>query len=198
MAKLNKTKLNKEILIKRPDVLYNSWWLEKFKNKFLVKGKKALIERAIDIAFIEIKKQTNQSPIKYFYKGMTYIKPLVRVLGKRKGEFKIDIPTPLDIKSQWYTAIKFIVKSTRNRQFLSLDKKLIEEFLTNPYIITELQLLEQINKKWETKKIRNKKMKMIKIDENNEVETTNFLLNTYKNNIKQIIDSRVNSRKRWI
>jgi len=50
-------------------------------------GKKTIVEDAVQSAFIGLKRENSSTPIKFLYKGITYIKPVLSIAKRRKGKY---------------------------------------------------------------------------------------------------------------
>jgi ribosomal protein S7 len=72
------------------EIIYESWWLSKFINKFIVSGKKTLAEKHVYTAFATINnlfgQHTPQGPVTILYDALERLKPIMDCTFIRKGK----------------------------------------------------------------------------------------------------------------
>jgi len=155
-----KTKTKKQIFITTNDVFFYSGHLQKFINKFMRCGKKKIIESAVRLAFLNIKKQLKYSPIVLFYSGVIYSKSVVTVVKKRQGRQYLNVPTIVPIKKQILLALKNIVMAIRTKKKGNLSKKIETEFVSKPYV--KKYLKNMIIKAKDKRKAKAEKERLLK------------------------------------
>lgn len=80
---------------------FNSFWIQKILNRFMINGKKATIEKEFFLCFKELKKISN-TPLFLIFGVLQKSLPLVGLkkvkgkgrISKRKGRRKIRVPFP--------------------------------------------------------------------------------------------------------
>jgi len=150
------------------DPLYKSYWYSKFVNKFMLDGKKHIIEKIISQVWYDFKLKHKLKPILILFVSLHKIKPLMGTIPKRLGKIWKQVPVPLTPRRQLVIALKWLVQQIKFEPELNLRAKIIRTFT---------KLLQ--------KKSKNKRA------------DTSDLIRTKRLHYYQIIKDRVNTRFRW-
>ena len=128
--KKQKRRIRKDYkLISKRDSLYNSYWMEKFINKFMKAGKKNIVEKTVLQAFKKIKKQTGRNTFYLFIDLLIKFRPFLGFISKRLGkEFK-KVPVPLYPRRQTIISLKWLTTSILVSRYRSFELRLVHEFL---------------------------------------------------------------------
>ncbi len=110
------------------DIWFNSVWGEKFINKFILKGKKTLVERHLLNSFILIKKNLGKEPILLLEKTLKVMRPLFDYTSKRIGTKFHLIPGPISIRRQISIALTWTVSAIKNQAKKPLTNRVFNEF----------------------------------------------------------------------
>lgn len=150
------------------DPLYKSYWYSKFINKFMLDGKKHIIEKAMSQVWYKFKLKYNMKPIMILFFSLIKLKPLMGTIPKRVGRIWKQVPVPLEPRRQLVIALKWLVHQIKLEPELNLRSRIIRTFTV---------LLR--------KKTKNKRA------------ATSDLFRTKKTHYFQLVKDRVNTRFRW-
>lgn len=110
------------------DPLYQSLWLSKFTNKFMLQGRKHVVERIMYKSFYKIKTTFHRQPLKLLFKSLIKLKPLFGFVDMRFGKTSRRIPIPLEPRRQLILALKALVWHTKTESYRTLEARLIRVF----------------------------------------------------------------------
>lgn len=131
MTKKIRTIKNKSKIKVKLDSLYQSFWYSKFSNKFMLQGKKHVIEKILYLTFFKIKMHLKRSPLTLMFILLMRIKPLLGKIPKRLGTEWKTVPTPLNPKEQLIIALKWLVlqiKTEGEKNFANRVYKVFVKF----------------------------------------------------------------------
>jgi ribosomal protein S7 len=111
------------------DFLYNSYWMEKFINKFMRAGKKEIVEKTIFCAFQKIKRKTNLNTFYFFLNVLVKFRPIFGFISKRLGKQFKKVPVPLYPRRQTIVSLKWLTTSILLSPYSSFELRLRHEFL---------------------------------------------------------------------
>lgn len=117
---------------KRPiieDSIYNSHLVSMMINRILLKGKKSLAQHIFYEAMKNIKDVASTDPIEILKKAISNTTPHVEVKSRRVGGATYQVPIEVKPERGNSLAIKFIIKSARNRPGKTMISKLSSEIL---------------------------------------------------------------------
>lgn len=118
-------KAKKRIVLEDP--IYNSTLVSMFINRILVKGKKNLAQHIFYEAMKNIKESTKQDPIETLKKAVTNVTPIVEIKSRRVGGATYQVPVEVKTERGNSLALRFLIKSARNRPGKSMIIKLVNE-----------------------------------------------------------------------
>lgn len=121
-------KKSKKRLIKE-DPIYNSRIVSIMINRILMKGKKSLAQYLFYESMKRIKEITSTDPIETLKKAVSNTTPIVEVKSRRVGGATYQVPIEVKPERGNSLAIKFIVRSARNRPGKSMITKLSSEII---------------------------------------------------------------------
>lgn len=125
MSRRRKSK--KRILTEDP--IYNSVLVTMMINKILLKGKKSLAQHIFYEAMKNIKETTQQDALEVLKKAINNATPVVEVKSRRVGGATYQVPIEVKTERGNSLAIKFIIRSARNRPGKSMITKLGNEIM---------------------------------------------------------------------
>lgn len=141
---------------KRPiieDPIYNSNLVSMMINRILLKGKKSLAQRIFYEAMKNIKDITSTDPIEILKKAIANTTPHVEVKSRRVGGATYQVPIEVKPERGNSLAIKFIIKSARNRPGKTMISKLCSEIIdASNNIGNSVKKREEIHKMAESNK----------------------------------------------
>ena len=111
--KINNIKKYQKIKVKI-DPLYQSTWFSKFINKFMLDGKKHVVEKIIYNSLWQIKKKFRHNPLKLLFISLRKLKPFFGFISKRLSKQWKEIPIPIGQRHN-YTSLKMISIIYKNR-----------------------------------------------------------------------------------
>lgn len=143
MSRRKKSK--KRIILQDP--IYNSVLVSMMINKILLNGKKSLAQNILYEVLKNIKNSLNQDPLEVLNKAIVNATPIVEIKSRRIGGATYQVPIEVKKDRGNSLALKFIVKSARNRPGKSMISKLENE-ITDAYnnIGNSVKKKEEIHK----------------------------------------------------
>jgi len=115
--------------IVKHDTLNNSLWLQKFINKLMTQGKKFIIDKYLEIAFIGLKFSFKKLPVGMLAEQIKKFRPVLSFVLKRMGRKYNPITIPINYRRQYILSLTYIVKyvkSMTNRMFTDRLKESLE------------------------------------------------------------------------
>ena len=149
---MSRRKKSKKRLILE-DPIYNSILVSMMINKILLKGKKSLSQFIFYEAMKNIKDQTKQDPLEILKKAINNTTPVVEVKARRVGGATYQVPIEVKSDRGNSLAIKFIIKTARNRPGKNMITKLGNEIIdASNNIGNSVKKKEEIHKTAEANK----------------------------------------------
>jgi len=123
----------RKIKIKRrelpPDPVYNDRVVTAFINYMIKKGKKSVAERIFYKALELIKEKTGEEGIEVWRQALENTKPDLEVKSRRVGGVSYQVPVEVPPHRQQSLAIRWLVRSARERKGKSMIEKLAMELI---------------------------------------------------------------------
>ncbi len=112
-----------------PDPVYDSHLIHIIVNQLMKRGKKSLAYKMIYEAMNQLKKNTQEDPIKTIEQAVRNATPLVEIKARRVGGSTYQVPLDVTPERGTALAIRWILASCRSRSGRSMVSKLSTEFL---------------------------------------------------------------------
>lgn len=125
---MSRRRKSKKRLISQ-DPIYNSILVSMLINKILLKGKKTVAQRIFYEAMKNIQESSQQDPLEILKKAVTNATPLVEVKSRRIGGATYQVPVEVKSDRGNSLALRFLIKSARNRPGKNMVTKLGNEIL---------------------------------------------------------------------
>jgi small subunit ribosomal protein S7 len=103
---------------------YSHYFIRKFLNHLMKKGKKEKAEKILASAFSEIQENQKKDPLLIFLKAMERLRPLVEVRPVRRGGATYQIPVPCFEKRGISLSMKWILENARKKKAVLLSQSL--------------------------------------------------------------------------
>lgn len=111
------------------DPIYNSVLVSMIINRILLKGKKSLAQYIFYEAMKSIKETNQQDPVEILKKAIVNITPVVELKSRRVGGATYQVPVEVKTERGNSLALRFLIKSARNRPGKNMTTKLAAEIL---------------------------------------------------------------------
>jgi small subunit ribosomal protein S7 len=125
---MSRRKISKKRIILQ-DPIYNSMLVSMITNKILLNGKKSLSQNIIYEVLKKIQKSSKQDPIEVLKKSVYNATPVVEIKSRRIGGAIYQVPIEVKKERGNSLALKFIIKSARNRPGKNMVSKLENEIM---------------------------------------------------------------------
>lgn len=125
MSRRKKSK--KRIILEDP--IYNSTLVSMIINRILMKGKKSIAQYIFYEAMKNIKDSTQQDPLEILKKAVSNSTPIVEIKSRRVGGATYQVPIEVKSDRGNSLALRFIIKSARNRPGKNMIIKLGNEII---------------------------------------------------------------------
>jgi small subunit ribosomal protein S7 len=125
---MSRRKISKKRIILQ-DPIYNSMLVSMITNKILLNGKKSLSQNIIYEVLKKIQKSSKQDPIEVLKKSVYNATPVVEIKSRRIGGAIYQVPIEVKKERGSSLALKFIIKSARNRPGKNMVSKLENEIM---------------------------------------------------------------------
>ena len=112
-----------------PDPKYGSIDLSKFMNVIIESGKKAIAERIIYGALVQVEQKAGKDPLEIFMLAVNNIKPMVEVKSRRVGGANYQVPVEVRPVRRQALAMRWLKESARKRGEKSMAARLANELL---------------------------------------------------------------------
>lgn len=112
-----------------PDPKFGSVDLSKFMNVIMESGKKAVAERIIYGALVQVEKKSGKDPLEIFVVALNNIKPMVEVKSRRVGGANYQVPVEVRPVRRVALAMRWLKESARKRGEKSMAQRLANELL---------------------------------------------------------------------
>lgn len=126
---MRKKQIYKNRKLRQSDTKYQNLTVGRFINYLMMEGKKSLAEKIFYQAFENIKKQTQQEPMKFFEKALENASPLLAVVSRRVGGANYQIPMEVRPERKFFLASHWIIKAARSRKGKTMAENLAEEII---------------------------------------------------------------------
>ena len=111
------------------DSKYKSLILSKFINIIMLNGKKTTAEKIIYTAFDQIKKKTNEDPLKIFNEAISNVRPNLEVRSRRVGGATYQVPVEVNTGRSQTLALRWLLEASRKRKNKTMSDKLFNEVM---------------------------------------------------------------------
>lgn len=125
MSRRKKSK--KRVILEDP--IYNSTLVSMIINRILMKGKKSIAQYIFYEAMKNIKDSTQQDPLEILKKAVSNSTPIVEIKSRRVGGATYQVPIEVKSDRGNSLALRFIIKSARNRPGKNMIIKLGNEII---------------------------------------------------------------------
>lgn len=112
-----------------PDPKFGSVDLSKFMNVIMESGKKAVAERIIYGALVQVEKKVGKDPLEVFMVALNNVKPMVEVKSRRVGGANYQVPVEVRPVRRMALAMRWLKESARKRGEKSMAQRLANELL---------------------------------------------------------------------
>jgi len=112
-----------------PDPVYNSTLVTKFINSMMWDGKKSVSEGIFYAAMEQIRKKSNDDPLKIFKKAIENVKPKVEVRSRRVGGATYQVPVEVSQVRGTSLSIRWLINFARTRSEKVMVDRLANEVL---------------------------------------------------------------------
>lgn len=112
-----------------PDPIYNSKLASMIINKILLKGKKTIAQYIFYESMKKVQESLKQDPLEILQKAMTNLTPVVELKSRRISGATYSVPTEININRGTSLALRFLIKSARNRPGRNMITKLGNEIM---------------------------------------------------------------------
>ncbi len=119
-------------VVRRPDVpdaKYRSRNVARFTNKLMLDGKRSLAERIVYDAFDAIEAKQKRPPLEVFEQALKNSTPSTEVKPRRVGGSTYQVPVEIRRDRGNTLAMRWLVRSARNRTGRSMSEKLANELM---------------------------------------------------------------------
>ena len=113
----------------KPDIRYNSKLVGKLVNYLMLNGKKATAERIAYTALAELEKRGDAPALDLFNTALSNCSPRLEVRSRRVGGANYQVPYEVPPDRQVALALRWIVRSARERGEHSMASRLAGEVL---------------------------------------------------------------------
>jgi small subunit ribosomal protein S7 len=100
-----------------------------FINKLLIEGKKTVAQNIFYQAMKNIQTKLNEEPLEIITKAIKNATPIVEVTSRRIGGAIYQVPIEVSLERGTSLALRFLVKSARNRPGKTIITKLENEII---------------------------------------------------------------------
>jgi small subunit ribosomal protein S7 len=112
-----------------PDPVYNSELIQRFINRLMLDGKKAIAEGIFYGALAEAAKRVEAEPLEVFEKVVSNVMPTMEVRPRRVGGQNYQVPMEVRPGRKRTLAFRWLVENARKRNGKSMIEKLTNEFV---------------------------------------------------------------------
>lgn len=112
-----------------PDTKYNNVLVAMFVNRLMEGGKKSKATRIMYDALDIIEERMQRNPVEVFEQAVTNATPLIEVKPRRVGGATYQVPVEVSAHRRLSLALRWLVKSARNRFGKSMAAKLANELM---------------------------------------------------------------------
>jgi small subunit ribosomal protein S7 len=110
-----------------PDPVYNSELAQRFINRLMLDGKKAIAEHIFYTSMQNLEERANVPAIEVFEKAVQNVMPAVEVRARRVGGQNYQVPMEVRPVRRRTLAFRWLVENARKRSGKSMIEKLTNE-----------------------------------------------------------------------
>ncbi len=112
-----------------PDAKYQNTLVARFINRVMMRGKKATAERILYDALQVVQDKAKRDPIELLEQAIRNVTPLLEVKPRRVGGATYQVPVEVRANRGLSLAMRWLVRSARDRGGRSMAEKLAAELL---------------------------------------------------------------------
>ncbi len=112
-----------------PDPKFVSSDVAKFINVIMLDGKKAVAERIVYGAFLQIEQKSGKNPVEVFSQALTNVKPSVEVKSRRVGGANYQVPVEVRPVRRMALAMRWLREAAKKRGEKSMPLRLAGELI---------------------------------------------------------------------
>lgn len=128
MSNKRKTLKKSWIVISKPEVFSQSFWMMKLINKFMSQGKKFKVEKSILNAFADFKREYfGSQPFLILFRYLIHYRPLLGFSKIRISRQFKQIPVPLSPRRQIIVSFNWFVRALRSLMTGHLEHRFYQE-----------------------------------------------------------------------
>ena len=112
-----------------PDPVYNSELVQRFINRMMVGGKKAVAERIFYTAMAQAEERAGAPALEIFEKAVANVMPVTEVRARRVGGQNYQVPMEVRTTRRRTLALRWMVGNARKRSGKTMIEKLTSELV---------------------------------------------------------------------
>ena len=112
-----------------PDPKFASSDVAKFINVIMLDGKKAVAERIVYGAFLQIEQKSGKNPVEIFTQALSNVKPSVEVKSRRVGGANYQVPVEVRPVRRMALAMRWLREAAKKRGEKSMPLRLAGELI---------------------------------------------------------------------
>ena len=112
-----------------PDPKFTSSDVAKFINVLLLDGKKAVAERIVYGAFLQIEQKSGKNPVEIFTQALSNVRPSVEVKSRRVGGANYQVPVEVRPVRRMALAMRWLREAAKKRGEKSMPLRLAGELI---------------------------------------------------------------------
>jgi small subunit ribosomal protein S7 len=112
-----------------PDPKFTSSDVAKFINVIMLDGKKAVAERIVYGAFLQIEQKSGKNPVEIFTQALSNVRPSVEVKSRRVGGANYQVPVEVRPVRRMALAMRWLREAAKKRGEKSMPLRLAGELI---------------------------------------------------------------------
>jgi len=112
-----------------PDPKFTSSDVAKFINVIMLDGKKAVAERIVYGAFLQIEQKSGKNPVEVFTQALSNVRPSVEVKSRRVGGANYQVPVEVRPVRRMALAMRWLREAAKKRGEKSMPLRLAGELI---------------------------------------------------------------------
>jgi small subunit ribosomal protein S7 len=112
-----------------PDPKFASSDVAKFINVIMLDGKKAVAERIVYGAFLQIEQKSGKNPVEIFTQALSNVRPSVEVKSRRVGGANYQVPVEVRPVRRMALAMRWLREAAKKRGEKSMPLRLAGELI---------------------------------------------------------------------
>ena len=112
-----------------PDPKFTSSDVAKFINVIMLDGKKAVAERIVYGAFLQIEQKSGKNPVEIFAQALSNVRPSVEVKSRRVGGANYQVPVEVRPVRRMALAMRWLREAAKKRGEKSMPLRLAGELI---------------------------------------------------------------------